>query len=109
MSTLFTEEIIAKVSDLLTGISKLGDVEVKLCVDESVTPTGQPHWWLPFHLYKETEAEFHRLLNLDITERVDDVPILSVSPITVEKNLDTHLCKHAYTYTKKPHNANNWC
>ena len=80
------EEILAKFSDRITGIGKLKGVQVKLHVEESVAPSAQPHRRLTFHFRKRTELELDKLLDLDIIERVDDVPTPCVSPIIVIEN-----------------------
>ncbi|KAI8513647.1 hypothetical protein Bbelb_079710 [Branchiostoma belcheri] len=64
------------------GIGKLKNTQIKLHVDETVSPVRQPHRRIPFHMRKQVENELKELEKQDIIERVDG-PTPWVSPIVV--------------------------
>jgi len=74
------DQFISKHPELVQGIGKMGDFEVKLHIDQNVQPVAQRHRRIPFHLRKKVEAEIRKLEELDIIERVDG-PTPWVSPI----------------------------
>ena len=76
------QNLVREYSNLLEGIGKLKDRDIKLHIDESVPPVAQPHRRIPFHLREKVETELSRLESLDITEKVDGATEW-VSPIVV--------------------------
>ena len=60
---------------LFQGIGKMKDVKVTLFEDNSVSPVAQPHHRIPYHMRKKVEEELQRLEDLDIIEKVDDLPL----------------------------------
>ena len=85
--------MINEYSGLFEGIGKLKDKEIKLHIDESVSPVAQPHRRIPFHMRDKVEKELQRLEQLDVIETVDG-PTEWVSPIVVvqKKNGKIRLC-----------------
>ena len=67
--------------------------EVKLHIDESVTPVAQPARRIPFHLRKKVSQELERLEQEGIIEKVEG-PTPWISPLVAipKKNGDVRLC-----------------
>ena len=67
--------------------------EVKLHIDESVTPDAQPVCRIPFHLRKKVSQELERLEQEGIIEKVEG-PTPWISPLVAipKKNGDVRLC-----------------
>ncbi len=80
-------EYVQEYSDLFHGIGQIKDVQIKLHIDQEVTPKSQKHRSIPFHIKKGVEKELQRLLELDIIEKVEG-PTPWVSPIVVVPKKD---------------------
>jgi hypothetical protein len=64
------------------GLGKLKGTQLKLNIDETVTPVSQHLRRIPFHVRKKIERKIEQLLQLDIIEKVEDAaPTNWVSPI----------------------------
>ena len=80
------EEVIQQFPSVFEGTGKLNDYELKLHIDESVTPVQQSVRRLPYHTRKRVSDELKRLQELDIIEPATG-PTTWVSPIVpVTKN-----------------------
>lgn len=79
--------------NVFNGIGKMKNFEVKLHIDEGVTPVAQPARRIPFHLRKKVSQELKRLEQEDIIEKVEG-PTPWVSPLIAipKKNGDVRLC-----------------
>ena len=64
------------------GIEKLKDYEVKLHIDETVTPIAQSARRIPFHSRKKVSAELKKLEEQGSIEKVEG-PTSWVSPLVV--------------------------
>ena len=86
-------QIIDQFADLFEGAGKVDGVEMKLHIDQDVSPKQQQHRRIPFHIRRDVENELDRLDKLDIIERVDG-PTPWVSPIVVvpKKSGDVRIC-----------------
>ena len=75
------------------GVTKLKDYELKLHIDETVTPVTQTACRIPFHLQKKVSAEPKRLEQERIIEEVDG-PTPWISPLVAipKKNGEVRLC-----------------
>ncbi|CAB3993230.1 Hypothetical predicted protein [Paramuricea clavata] len=71
-----------KYNDRYHGVGKLKDCQVHLHINETVTPSAQPHRRIPFHLRKGLEQE---LIRLEHESRIEKVygPTPWVSPLLV--------------------------
>ena len=78
---------------MFEGAGKVDGVEIKLHIDQDVSPKQQQHRRIPFHIRRDVENELDRLDKLDIIERVDG-PTPWVSPIVVvpKKSGDVRIC-----------------
>ena len=87
------DETIKQYTSIFKGIGELKNYEVKLSIDESVTPVAQRPRRVPFHIRKKVEEELTRLEEQGIIERVEG-PTPWVSPLTVipKKNGDIRIC-----------------
>jgi hypothetical protein len=87
------EHLVQQYSHIFHGIGKMKDVEVKLHIDETVTPIAQRARRIPFHLRKKVEQELDNLESQGIIEKVEG-PTPWVSPLVVipKKNDDVRLC-----------------
>ena len=79
--------------NVFNGIGKMKNFEVKLHIDESVTPVAQPARRIPFHLRKKVSQELERLEQEGIIEKVEG-PTPWISPLVAipKKNGDVRLC-----------------
>ena len=86
-------QIIDQFADLFEGAGKVDGVEIKLHIDQDVSPKEQQHRRIPFHIRLDVENELDRLDKLYIIERVDG-PTPWVSPIVVvpKKSGDVRIC-----------------
>ena len=82
--------LIDQYPSVFQGIGNLKNYEVKLHIDEIVTPVAQSARRIPFHLRKKVSSE---LKKLDIIEKVEG-PTPWVSPLVVipKKNGNVRLC-----------------
>ena len=87
------QQILSNDAEVLDGIGKLKDFEVKLKVDPSVTPVSQRLRRLLYHTRKKVEDELDKLEDLGIIEKVQE-PTPWISPLVVfpETNESVHLC-----------------
>ena len=82
-----------KYPSVFTGIGKIKNRQVKLHIDESVTPVAQPLRRTPYQLREKVENKIQELLQADIIEPVNG-PTPWVNPIVVvpKKNNDIRIC-----------------
>ena len=76
------KQLLDKYNDRYHGVGKLEDCQVHLHINETVTPSAQPHRRIPFHLRKGLEQELTRLEHEGIIEKVHG-PTPWVSPLVV--------------------------
>ena len=82
-----------KYPTLFNGIGQLKGVEVKLHIDETVTPVAQPPRQIPFHIRQKVDTELRNLEEKGIIERVDGpTPWVSPLVITPKKNGEVRGC-----------------
>ena len=55
------EQLLQQYPELFKGIGKLKGAEVKLHIDQTVTPVAQPARRIPFHLRKKVEKELENV------------------------------------------------
>jgi hypothetical protein len=67
--------------NLFKGIGKLKDKTVKLHINGYVKPVAQRYRRTPFNLCNKVEKENTKLLNEDITEKVENESTPCISPI----------------------------
>lgn len=74
-------------------IGKLKNFQVRIPVNENVTPVVQPLRRIPFNVRESFEKELERLLNEDIIEKVEG-PTPWVSPVVIvqKKSKEIRLC-----------------
>ena len=86
------DSVLDKHKEIFKGIGKLKNFEVKLHFNPNVTPVQQPIRRIPYHTRKNVTTELHRLLDLDIIERVNG-PTSWINPVVVvRKNNDRIRC-----------------
>ena len=99
---------------VFSGLGKLGNKQVELAIDETVTPVAQPQRRIPFHLRQKVEnAEIKKLEHDDIIEKIpENTPTGWVSPVVIvpKENNNIRLCvdagsKHRHQ-TNKTSNTN---
>ena len=79
--------------NLFQGIGQLKDVEVKLHIDQSVTPVAQPPRRIPFHIRNKVEEELTNLETKGIIEQVEGpTPWVSPLVVTPKRNGEVRLC-----------------
>lgn len=80
-------------SDVLKGVGKLQDHQIKLKTDPSVKPVAQPVRRTPFGLREKVEKKIEELMEADIIEPVEE-PTEWVSPTVVvpKANDDIRIC-----------------
>ena len=85
--------LIHQYPSVFQGVGKLKDYELKLHIDETVTPVAQSARRIPFHLRKKVSTELKRLEQEGIIEKVDG-PTPWISPLVAipKKNGDVRLC-----------------
>ena len=83
----------AKYPQVFTGLGKLKTFQLKLHVDESVTPSAQAMRRIPFSRKQKFVDKLEELEALDVVEKVNG-PTSWISPlVVVEKpNGDVHIC-----------------
>ncbi|PFX14400.1 Uncharacterized protein K02A2.6 [Stylophora pistillata] len=62
--------LIAEYDDLFHGLGKLKNYQIKLHIDEEVTPIAQPHRRVPFHVRKQLEGHLERDEELGVIEHI---------------------------------------
>lgn len=73
---------VANSTSSLKKIGKLKGIQVKLHIDESISPVAQPHRRIPYHFRKAVEKKIKELEAQDIIKKVDG-PTPWVSPVVV--------------------------
>ena len=76
------ERLIQQYPNLFKGIRNLKGVEIKLHIDEEVTPVAQQARRILFHLQKRVEEELEQLESQGIIEDADG-PTPWVSPLVL--------------------------
>ena len=67
---------------LVNGLGKLKNVNLKLNIDENITPVSQHLRHIPFHVRKKIDNKIKQLIDLDIIEKIDDAAATTwVSPV----------------------------
>ena len=79
-----------KYPTLFHGIGQLKGVEVKLHIDETVTPVAQPPRQIAFHIRQKVDTELRNLEEKGIIER--PAPRVSLLVITSKKNGEVRVC-----------------
>ena len=70
--------------DIMKGVGKLKDYQLKVHVNPEIKPIAQPVRRLPFNLWEKVESKLKDLLDLDIIEEVEKgTPTTWVSPLVV--------------------------
>ena len=87
------ESVMRKHPDVFHGIGKLHSRQVKLHVDENVTPIAQPLRRTPYNVRDKVEAKINKLIDCDIIEPVENAP-LCVNPVVIvpKANGEIRLC-----------------
>ena len=75
-------DLLNNYDDILHGIGKLKNYQVKIYIDESVQPVAQRHRRIPFHIRKKVEVALDQLEKQDIIEKATG-PTPWISPIVV--------------------------
>ncbi|XP_022779919.1 uncharacterized protein K02A2.6-like [Stylophora pistillata] len=80
--------------NILTGVGKLKDYQLKIHVKKDVTPIAQQVRRLPFGLRDRVDQKLDDLLDKDIIEEVPNTPTACVSPLVVapKQDGDTRVC-----------------
>lgn len=87
------DSIMRKYPDVFQGIGKLKGRQVKLHVDESVTPIAQPLRRTPFNLREQVEAKITELIDNDIIEPVENAtPWVNPVVIVPKPSGEIRLC-----------------
>ena len=64
-------KLIEEFDDLFHGLGKLKNYQIKLHIDEDVSPVAQPHRRVPFHVRKQLEEQLRRDEELGVKERIE--------------------------------------
>jgi len=75
-------EIVQKYEDIFKGVGKLNDFQLKLHMNDNVTPVAQSARRIPYAMRKKVEAKVAELEKMDIIEKVEG-PTSWVSPIVI--------------------------
>ena len=75
-------------ADILTGVGKLKNYQLKLHIKKDVKPVAQQVRRLPFGLRDKVDRKLDDLLDKDIIEEVPDTPTAWVSPLVVAPKPD---------------------
>ena len=75
-------DLLNNYDDILHGIGKLKNYQVKIHIDESVQPVAQRHQRIPFHIRKKVEVALDQLEKQDIIEKATG-PAPWISPMVV--------------------------
>ena len=82
----------AKYPKVFTGLGKLKNFQLKLHVDESVTPSAQAMRRIPFSRKQKVVDKLEELEALDVIQKVNG-PTSWINPLVVEKpNGDVRIC-----------------
>ena len=81
-------DILNEYESIFRFIGKRKDVQVKLAIDESVTPVPQKHRCVPFHLRDKVDNELKRLFDAGIIELVNDTNEW-VSPVVIVPKINS--------------------
>ena len=76
------QNILHKNKAVFEGVEKLKNLQLKLHIDDSVTPIQQPVNRLPYHTRAKVADELERLIKKDCIEKVEGL-ITWISPIAV--------------------------
>ena len=92
-SPTIRDQLLQDYPSLFTGIGNLKGTEIKLHIDETVTPVAQPARRIPFHMWQKVAAELESLEQQRIIEKVEG-PTPWVSPLVTipKKNGEVRLC-----------------
>ena len=82
------EGIREEYADILTGVGKLKNYQLKLHINKDVKPVAQQVRRLPFGLRDKVDQKLDDLLDKDIIEEVPDTPTAWVSPLVVAPKPD---------------------
>ena len=82
------EGIREQYADILTGVGKLKNYQLKLHINKDVRPVAQPVRRLPFGLRDKVDQKLDDLLDKDIIEEVPNTPTTWVSPLVVAPKPD---------------------
>lgn len=77
-----SSDVCSKYPECVDGIGKLKDFQLKLHVDDNVTPVAQSMYRIPYSLRQKVSDNIDELENLDIIEKVN-TPTQWVSPVIV--------------------------
>ena len=87
------ELLIKKYPQLFEGVGTLKNFEVKLHIDQTVTPVAQPARRIPFHLRQKVTKALNDLEEQGIIEKAEGpTPWISPLVLTPKKDGDTRLC-----------------
>ena len=81
-------DIRTEYADILVGVGKLKDYQLKLHINKDVKPVAQGVRRLPFGLRDKVDEKLDDLLAKDIIEEVPNSPTEWVSPLVVEAKSD---------------------
>ena len=82
------EGIWEQYADMLTGVGKLKNYQLKLHINKDVRAVAQPVRRLPFGLRDKVDQKLDDLLDKDIIEEVPNTPTTWVSPLVVAPKPD---------------------
>lgn len=88
-----TENAVANYPECFDGIGKLEGYQLKLHINENVTPVAQSMYRVPYSLREKVSAKIEELETMDIIEKVEN-PSAWVSPVIVvpKPDGDIRLC-----------------
>ena len=70
-SVMDTKDILKKYEHVFVGVGKLKDYQLRLNINQEVTPVAQPTRCVPFHLREKTSQKIKELEQAGIIERVE--------------------------------------
>ncbi|XP_062611303.1 uncharacterized protein K02A2.6-like [Saccostrea cucullata] len=86
------DRIVASRNSVFDGVGKLGNFQLKIHVDKTVTPVAQPLRRLPFNVRKSVNKKLEELEKMDTIEKVNS-PTAWVSPLViVPKKKEIRIC-----------------
>ena len=88
------DKLLNKYKTVFVGQGKLKNEQIKLHINEDISPVAQPQRRIPYHLRKAVSKELEKLVEEDIIEKVTDQPTPWISPIvcTPKKDGGTRIC-----------------
>ena len=88
------DKLLHKYKTVFVGQGKLKNEQIKLHINEDISPVAQPQRRIPYHLRKAVSKELEKLVEEDIIEKVTDQPTPWISPIvcTPKKDGGTRIC-----------------